>query len=214
MITYKLSRREKALLLALAIVLVAIAWFVLVYQNTAGQIAHLDSQISMTETSIQVDTARVSQLESMRAVIEERKASGAKVAQVPEYDNLQALMAELNRVMGAASSYTLSFDELDREVSSEYVRRGVGISFSTESYSKAESLIKSLANGTYPCIIDSASITDNGARNGSTRTNATQGSTPVSAYAHVTFFEKYPSGKSSSTDTAEASGSAQSAQTN
>lgn len=205
MITYKLSKREKALLLLLALVLVAIAWFVLVFQNTTSQVARLESEISTTESSIQFDRNRVSQMEAMQATIDERKAEGAKMAQVPEYDNLQAVMAELNRIMEAVPTYTLSFDDLDRESGDEYVRRGVGISFNADSYASAEAVIKALANGAYPCVVDSAAITDSSARSSSSRTNAAQGSAAVSAYVHVTFFEKYPSDSASASADSSAS---------
>lgn len=195
MITYKLSRREKALLFALAIVLVAIAWFMLVYQNTTNQVTRLEAEIQTANSEIELDTARVTRLADMRKVIEQRKAEGATITEVPEYDNMEPLMNELNRIMGAAETYTLTFDELDRESSSEYVYRGVRINFSCGSYSAAESIVIALANGAFPCVIDSAAIVDNYARNSTSTSSATS----VSGYAHATFFESRGAASAQST---------------
>lgn len=199
MITYKLSSREKALLLVLAIVLVAIAWFMLVYQSTTDQVTRLEGEISSAESQIELDTARITRLAEMRQVIEERKAEGATVTEVPAYDNMEPLMSELNRIMDAAETYTLTFDELDRESSSEYVYRGVRINFSCGSYATAESIVIALANGAFPCVIDSVAIVDNNVRSSASTNSATS----VSGYAHVTFFEKY------SADAANSSGAAE-----
>ena len=37
MLTYKMSRREKILVLVLAIIVVAVAWFVFIFQGTSDQ---------------------------------------------------------------------------------------------------------------------------------------------------------------------------------
>ncbi|MBQ9041567.1 MAG: hypothetical protein IJ111_02000 [Eggerthellaceae bacterium] len=211
MITYKLSRREKALLAILAVVVLAIAWFILIFQNTTQQIDRLESEISTVESTIEIDTARVSQLAMMKQVIEERKAEGAQMTEVPTFDNMQPLMAELNGIMGVTDTYTLTFDELDRETSSEYVYRGVRIDFGCGSYGTAESVVAALANGTFPCVIDSVAITDSSARVGSSsRVGTSSSGSTVSAYIHVTFFEKYPSATPSTSESVEAASASES----
>ncbi len=198
MVSYKLSKREKVLLIILAIVVVAIAWFMLVFQGTTNDIARLESEIASTDASIDVATSRVTQMEAMEEAIAEHKAEGSESTAIPNYDNLQPLMAELNTIMSATSTYTLTFDEVDRNSSPDFVYRGVRINFSCGSFAAAEAVIKALATGTFPCAIDSISIVDNGARNSaSLRSDSTASS--VSAYAHVTFFEKYGSNTTSTT---------------
>lgn len=199
MITYKLSRREKALLVVFIIVLIALAWFAFVYRGTTDQYNKLESEIKATESAIEVDTVRVAQMNTMKQVIEQRKAEGAVKAQIPEYDNLKPLMDELNRIMGAAATYSLAFDQLDSTTSTEYVYRGVRIDFSCDSYAAAESIVNALANGAYPCVIDSVSIVDGSVRYGS--------DARVSASTHVTFIEKQPS----TATTAKSSGGASAA---
>ncbi len=205
MVTYKLSRREKALLLVFVIVLVALVWFVFVYRNTTDRYNQLESEIQTVETTIEIDTARVNQMAVMKQVIEQRKAEGAQTTKVPEYDNVKPLMDELNSIMGAAETYSLTFDDLDTTTSTEYVYRGVRIDFSCGSYSTAESIVNALANGAYPCVIDSVSIVDNTARYGA---NAR-----VSSSVHVTFFEKYPSTAAATTEASGATATTSAAST-
>ena len=178
MITYQFSTREKVLLVVLALIVVFIAWFMLVYQNTTSQITSLEAEIATTRSSILVDESRVSQLQAMKASIEEHKAAGDEPAFVPEYDNLQPLMSELNSIMTMTENYAISFDNIS-DRSGDYVQRGVRIDYSCGSYDQAEAVVYALANGTFPCSIDTVSITES--------TSSSSGST--SASVHVTFFE-------------------------
>ena len=184
MLTYKMSRREKILVLILAIALVAVAWFVFVFQRSNDQLTRIEGEISTTNTQIDLMQARAGQIEMMKTEIEQHKAEGAKPVEVPNYDNMQPLMAELNRVMAAASSYTLSFDDLDTS-NAGYVARGVRIDYEATSYAAAEAIVDALAGGRYPCRIDTISILDKQGASSSSSNDV-----PVSASVHVTFFEK------------------------
>ena len=186
MISYTFSKREKALLLGLAIVLVAIAWYVLVYQRTTDEINRAQSQISVIQTQVAQESARVAQMNQMKSEIEESKAAGVTPVPIPAYDNLRPLMDELNDILRMADTYSLTFDDV-ADPTDGYVRRGVVVVYSCGSYDAAEAVVNALANGKYPCSIDSISIVD-----GTTRSSGRTGtsSSAVSASAHVTFFEK------------------------
>ena len=189
MLTYTFSQREKLLLGMLAIVVVAIVWFVFVYQGTTNTIARLDSEIAEVSAQVQADEARVNLLTSMKQTIEQRKAEGAKTTPMPEYDNVRPLMAELNNIMAEASTYTLTFDALDRS-DDTYAARGVRIDYTSPSYDDAEKIVRELAGGKYPCRIDSVAISTSRVAGSS----AEAARTTASASVHVTFFEKYPEG--------------------
>ena len=191
MLTYSLSRREKALLLALAIILVGLAWFVFVFQRTTNQITEIESEIAAADTQVTAAETRVTRMHAMQATIDKYKAAGVSPTTVPTFDNMTPLMAELNGIMGMTSTYTLAFDDLDTETSTEYVLRGVTVDFGCDSFVTAENVIRALAKGHYPCSIDSVQITD-GTANLLSRVPTGDGSGDVRAKVHVTFFEKYP----------------------
>lgn len=158
MLSYTFSKREKVLLLALALMVVGVAWFVLVYQGTANRATELDSRIAETTMEVSAAKAKVAQVEVMKREIENRKEAGAQPTTVPDFDNVTSLMAELNRVLGAASSYSISFDPLDMSSSSGYALRGIEITFDTSSFAQAESIVESLVFGSYSCSVDSLDV--------------------------------------------------------
>ena len=186
MISYTFSKREKALLLGLAFVLVAIAWYMLVFQRATDEINRAQSQISVIQTQIAQESARVTQMNQMKREIEESKAAGVTPVAIPAYDNLRPLMDELNDILRMADTYSLTFDEV-AEPTDGYVRRGVVVVYSCGSYDGAEAVANALANGKYPCSIDSISIVDGASRSTGRASSSTSS---VSASAHVTFFEK------------------------
>lgn len=188
MITYKLSKREKALLFGLAIVVVVVAWFVLVYQRTTNEITHLEGEISVVQTSIDLDETRIAQKKKMQDAIDQRKAEGAQIASIPTYDNMKPLMTELDRIMGSTDTYSLSFDKLDTE-STDYIMRGVGITFGANTYEIAEAVVRDIANGVFPCIVDSVSISDNTGPSILGR-NIRSGGSNFNGNVHVIFMEK------------------------
>lgn len=186
MLKYSFTRREKALILVLAVVLVAVAWFVFVYQGTSEQITKIEGELATVESEISLDTARVAKLEQMREDVAKRKAEGARAVEMPKYDNIKPLMTQLNNVMSAADTYTLTFDDLQSD-GGQYMLRGVRIDYGTQTFRAAEDLARTLSNGQYPCSVDTMSIVDKTTSSASVRGNSTS---PVTASVHVTFYEQ------------------------
>ena len=185
MLSYTFSRREKFLILFLALIVVGLAWFMLVYQGTTNEISTIESEMTTNETQISQARTRVGEMNSMKAVIDEYKAQGIEPTPVPDFDNSTAVMSELNAVLAGTENYTLAFDELKTSSEGGYVLRGVRAQYSCGSRQDAESIIESLAKGPYPCGIDSIALTDASAGGGRSSSNA-----PVSATVHITYFER------------------------
>ena len=55
MLSYQFSTREKVLLFVLALVVVAVAWYMLVFQNTSAQITSLNGQIADTRSAVELE---------------------------------------------------------------------------------------------------------------------------------------------------------------
>ena len=199
MLTYTFTSREKALILVFAVVLVLIAWYWFVFQGTTNQITAIDGDIANVQSQIEIDQARATQLGNMKKVVEQREAEGAKKTVMPTYDNLQPLMAQLNGTMGAADTFTLTFDQLNRD-NADYITRGVRIDYTCGSYKDAEAIVSALSAGNYPCSVDSVAINDPTVLKSNKKTtsglgwSSTSSNQTVSASVHVTFFERYPEG--------------------
>lgn len=187
MLTYTFSKREKIMLAILGVLLLAIGWFELVYVNTTEQLNTIESELETTNTTIQTEQTRLQKKQEMERSIAQRQAEGAKATPIPDYDNIRPLMAELDEVMSRTNGYSLSFDALDT-TSSEYVQRGVGMQFGCSSYEAAEEIIALIADGSYPCIIDSLNIGNASA------TNVRSNGSNVSVSMHVVFYER-PAGQ-------------------
>lgn len=197
MLTYSFSKREKTLILVLVLVAVFVAWYGLIYRGAANEITRIESEIETTNTSIELDETRLAQMKNMQASIEQHKAAGTAMTDIPEYDNIKPLMGELDTIMRKTSKYSLSFDAIDT-TSSDYVLRGVSMSFTCDTYADAEDIVRDIANGTYPCIINSVAVSPerSGGHLGIVAlvegryNEATEGQTSVNCSVHVTFFEK------------------------
>lgn len=191
--SYKFSRREKVLLIVLGAVVVVVAWFMLVFQNATSEIARLDGEIADTQTQISTKASMISQKAKMEQQIEEFEAQGAHKVEVPTYDNLRPLMAELNTVLATTDTYSLTFEDVE-DSNGAYISRGVRIDFGCGSYDSVKTVVDSLANGKYPCMVDSLSIVDNESRRAlRTAMGAGASGTGNSAFtasAHMIFFEK------------------------
>lgn len=190
MLSYTFSRREKILIVVLAVILVGLAWFVFVFQRTNDELIRIDGELAAVQTESTVITQKVAEMNKMQATVDQRKAEGAQKKTVPAYDNLTALMTELNSIMSASSDFVMEFDEVDMS-NPDYVKRGVRIDFACDSYAQAEQIIKSLAQGKYPCSVDTISIVDNSLSKSSRNVTVRNlGAGNVASSIHVTFLEK------------------------
>lgn len=197
MLTYTFSKREKALLVVLAVILLAIVYYRFVFVAVNDQVDSLEGQIAQTEDQITVDTAKSLELKSMQAAIEDYEAAGRSQTTMPAYDNITPLMATLNGTLSVTNNFSLAFDELDGSETG-LVKRGVTLDFTCADYATARGVIDALAQGRYPCSIESVSITDNVATSAATgygiaASGSVDGEARADAYAvtaHLTFYER------------------------
>lgn len=195
MLSYTFSKREKVLLLILALILLGLLWFMLVWQGASNEKMRIDADIAETEAQILIAQNKVSKLATMQEAIDAQKKAGAKPASLPEYDNTTALMAQLNTILSTTKDYRLAFDDLD--FSSEgVVSRGVTITFGCESIEAGRAVMTQLESGPFACTIDSATITstdpaDNRTGNARVGVNTSRSiNAPYAVGLHVVFYER------------------------
>lgn len=197
MLTYTFSKREKAMLVVLAVMLLAIVYYRFFFVSVNEQVDSLQGQIASTEDQITIDTAKALELSTMKKSIQEYQAAGRRETSMPDYDNITPLMATLNGTLSVTNNFSLSFDDLDGSEAG-MVKRGVTLSFTCENYTQARGVIDALAQGEYPCSIESVSITDNSATASSSSygiasAGTSDGTTRADNYevtAHLTFYER------------------------
>ena len=184
MLTYSFSKREKVLLVGFAIILLAAAWYNLVFKGTVDEVMKLDGQIATIKSEITTSSAQITKMNSMNDTIEKSKEEGIEPQVIPEYDNSSALMEEFNKLLSSANSYTVTFGNLDFDSNDEYVLRTAKITFGAGTYEEAETIIKDMETGKYPCVVKDFSITTN---NSKSSRNSSHGAV---ATVNLTFIEK------------------------
>ena len=188
MFKYTFSTREKVLIVVLAVIVLALLWYVFIFQGINNQIKAVEADISTAENTVTVDTGKLAQQKNMQSAIERYKAAGARSVEVPTYDNIQNVMTQLNGVLSSTASYSMVFDDIETASDGNY-ERGVTLTFSCASYADAVNVITNLAHGSYPCRVDECSITDS-TRSSRTASSNANSSAGVSVSAHLTYTEK------------------------
>ena len=188
MLTYNFSKREKMMLALLAFVGVAILWYRFVFLNVQTRIGELDTQIGEAQNELVVAQTQAKSLSQMKSSIEDFEKQGYKPTYLPTYDNTQNLMAYLNGVLGATREYSISFDDPVIDEEDGMVHRTGTISFGTNSYAEARSVVENVARGPYPCKVENLGITDDTV-NASKRGGNSKAS-PVTTSIQVVFLEK------------------------
>ena len=123
MMDREFTPREKGMLLVLAVLLLALGYMKLFYAPV--QQAVEDNQQRQTELQDQalIEQTRALKMQVMEKELEELKAGNAVPdAQVPDYDNVQRVMIELNAILARAQEYSLAFDDVSLD-DSGLVRR-------------------------------------------------------------------------------------------
>lgn len=197
MLTYTFSKREKVLLVVLAVMLIAVVWYELVFQGVQQQLDDLDGQIAAAQDEMVVDTTKAQRTKQMQEAIAAYQAQGVTPTSVPAYDNVQPLMAALNATLSASTRYTLTFDDVDTSDGS-LAKRGADLTFGATSYTSARSILNALMEGPYPCSVDELVVTDNAAAQGTGgAASGASGGDAFSVRAHLTFYERIEGGSSS-----------------
>ena len=100
----ELTKREKTLLLILVVLVLVLGYCKLFLEPIDRQITSFRTNTDIEQAELDTDRVRLAQLEQMQQAIAAIKASGQERA-LPQYDNDQALMTELNKLMAGTLQY-------------------------------------------------------------------------------------------------------------
>lgn len=152
----QLTAREWMLLALLGIILVVSGYVMLFYMPMTSE-----RELSLSEA----ESCRM-QTEAARVRLEDKRRMERELAQlfsapqpplsIPDYDNLQPVMLELNTVLSGTTDYSLSFSTVD--MSQPIVRRSIAMTFTTGSYSSAKAVLRQLYDSAFRCMLDDVSI--------------------------------------------------------
>lgn len=137
------TTRENVLLVILAVLLIAIGYWKFVLEPINESIAVYQTNMATEQDEIIIDSVTLTKMQEMQRELEEIYASG-EAKPLPLYDNSDALLVELNRIMSKSNSYSLHFNETAVLDGGYIVRRPLSVTFTAGSYEQARSILTEL----------------------------------------------------------------------
>lgn len=182
------TRREKVLLIILALLLLFAVYFLAVHRPVTEALDRIQAESETVSADLMVLEAKQQHMEQMQKELDEILAQ-PNVAEIPTYDNLQQVMNFLNTVLHSANEYSLSFQSLQQQEDNSILRRAMQMTFVTLSYKEARDMISQLQNCPYRCQLSDFSIAPATADGQSRDTVAALLDGPVQVSVTVTFYE-------------------------
>lgn len=174
---------REIILLGILLSIVLYYYFVqLPIQNDLDQISAQQADVlSQIDTSMAMLTLQKNMQTELDKINEEYNGNPPHM---PDYDNADAVITELNTILAPAESYTINFKDSTSEGSSYVMRRAAALTYATKDYTTALGILKTLAASKFENQISDLSITNNTIQNDSDDANVT-----VSLV--ITFYEYY-----------------------
>ncbi|QNL45246.1 hypothetical protein H8790_04300 [Oscillibacter hominis] len=176
------TNREKVLLLILALVLLFVGYTKIVAQPVAQRMADAQLLGQSAQDELVLEIAKAQRLESMKQTLEQ-SGHAVQAASIPDYDNLENVMVQLDAILGLAQEYSLTFSDVTFGEDG-LVSRPIQMTVSCASYEAAKQVMERLSGCVYSCSLNGITVT---AAGGVTPPDVTEG--PVTVALTATFYE-------------------------
>ncbi len=159
------TTREKILIVIFALLVIGLCYYKLLLVPINDSIEQYQIDTETEQSEIVQNEVTLKQMKNMQKELEEIKSSG-DAKPMPQYDNSEAVLTELNTILSQASDYSLSFGTVEALEETPYVmQRPVTLTFNASSYEIARSIMDDLHDSDNVNQISDISIafnTDNG----------------------------------------------------
>ena len=178
------TTREKVLLVILAVLVIAVGYWKLILTPINDSIADLNAQTASEQDAILTNSARLSRMRQMQQELETLLAD-PDAKPLPDYDNSERLLVELNTILSGTVDYTLSFGSTYLlEDGGSIICRPISLEYTCGSYTAARGVMDALHGSDYVNLISDVTL-DLDAQHG-TKVNLT-----------ITYFELQSTGSAS-----------------
>ena len=165
----ELTAREKTLLLVLAVLVIVLGYYKLIYEPITNQISVCRDNTQQEQLELDDALIRAAQMKKMEDALPElRQKSGGKA--IPQYDNSEMLMLELRRTLAGTQDYSLDFSP-GTTTQGYLVLRPISLAFQTATYAQAREIIDALSDSAYMNRISDLSIQTDRNNNGLIQTS-------------------------------------------
>lgn len=200
-----MSPRERTLLIIFAVLLVGGLYYLFFLSPLQTKTDQIASQITDVQDQMDVSQIKLQKQKSMQEELDKIFAdAGGNPTKIPDYDNVQAVIRELNQILAASGQYTLNFGNLE-DSNNNIVRRPVSLSFSCRDYASVRDILKQLGSSEYRSLITDVSITNNQDAKQNYAAAGADASYAYSVNADINFYEysETPVNPSADTQTAQ-----------
>ena len=156
-----LSLRRILPLCLAAVAILAGLWYWGFHLPLEADLARIQAQSLQAEDDLSAAAARLCQMEAMeQALLDVASANDAR-PQVAPFDNKQAVLQELNRVLRSSLDYSLQFH--DPTIAQDgTVRRVVVMQIHCRDLDHAQTILSQLESSPFLCLIQNLSLTGSG----------------------------------------------------
>lgn len=176
------TTKEKVLLVLLAVMLVGLLYYRLVFVNISEKLISANAEAATLQSDLDIAQIREARIQKMETEMEGYQNTGL-VSKMGSYNSSKPETTFLNRVLVGVSDYSITFDDVTRD--GDQIRRNFNLQYKVPKYSQAEDIMMELTHGEYRCLVSDVNCTvDN---NGATSVSLTG-----------TFYETMVGGKADS----------------
>lgn len=137
------TTREKVLLVILAVLLIVVAYFKLLLEPINDSVEEYQAKTASEQDLILENTARLAKMNAMKKELQEIFDAG-DARPLPDFDNSEKLLVELNGILAKAQDYSLNFGSAAAIEGDYIIRRPISMTFRTASYQGARAIIDAL----------------------------------------------------------------------
>lgn len=151
MISKKFNKREKALLLVFAVLLIATTYYQLIFKPTRASVKRAEEKRVEVEEMIEEEQAVLEEQRKMEAALESIDYGKEADYVTPLYDNTPNVIPLLNSALSKTIDYDLRF--MPVTFSDNLAMREIQMTFAARNYASARDIVTQIASGPYSCDI-------------------------------------------------------------
>lgn len=176
----RFTRREKALILVVLIVLLAGLYFLVVHYPIVERTAAIERETEDLEKQYQSAQIKAAEYAAMKQELDEILAQPAdEITVMPPYNNIETLMRKLD-VIFAGTNPQFSFSQA--RITDGTAARTISFTCTAADYQAARNLLKAVTSTGYRCLLDSFTLTP---EEGDLYAGALNVSGAITFYEHV-----------------------------
>lgn len=166
-----LTAREWVLLALLGVILVICGYMLLFYtpQTAERDLCLQEAEDVLAQT--QAARLRLEEKQRMEQELEALFSADTPPLSIADYDNIKPIMAELDPILALTTEFKLTFSTM--ETSLPLVRRSIAVTFTTDSYERAKTVLQRLHDSGYRCMLESVNLNLKEAAEGRVQFNGT-----------------------------------------